>query len=179
MAFPGQNVSRMRGRMDSTPGRLQKNLTMGDLLAAKGYRLRSRGRADCVNCSGTSRGTVAFNRDVAYCHRCHWRANVRRLAREQGIALPARRIGRASIRKDSFHQWLSETYSIMADDERYLARRAELAKLTLSFFPEMDSAWSALATWFHRRRSFELFFTAAQDRVGRFELYKSWRCANG
>lgn len=168
----------MRGRMDSAPGRLQKNLTMGDLLAAKGYRLRSRGRADCVNCSGTSRGTVAFNRDVAYCHRCHWRGNVRRLAREQGIRMPAKRIGRASLRKNAFRQWISETSTIMADDERYLARRAELAKLALSFFPDFEPAWSALAAWYHRQRSFELFFEAAQDNIGRLELYKSWRCAN-
>ena len=167
----------MRGtHMQPAPGRLQKNVTIGELLAAKGYRLRSRGRADCVNCSGTSRGTVAFTDSVAFCHRCRWTANVRRLAHEQGINIPPRKIGRAYVRKNAFRRWLSETYTVMANQERRLARRAELAKAAVFYFPDMGSAWSALADWYHRRRSFELFFEAAQDRIGRFELYKSCRC---
>jgi hypothetical protein len=178
LTSPGQDAKRMRGLMHSAAGRVQHNLKMADLLAAKGFRLRSRGRADCVHCSGTSRGTVAFTSDVAFCHRCRWSANINRMAREQGITILARKTGRASIRKDSFRHWLSQTYTVMADEERRLARRAELAKAALNNFPDNESAWSALADWYHRQHSFEMFFSAAQDRIGRFDLYKSWRCAN-
>jgi hypothetical protein len=150
---------------------------MRALLDASGFRVRGK-RADCVHCSGGSRGTVAFTDSVAFCHRCRWTGSARRLAREQGIAIPASKIGRSRIRKAQFRAWLGETSNVMANQERCLARRAEWAKAALHYFPEMESAWVALATWYHTRRSFELFFEAAQDRIGRFTLYKSWRAAD-
>ncbi len=148
-----------------------------ELLDASGFRVRGR-RADCVHCSGRSRGTVAFTDSVAFCHRCRWTASARRLAREQGIAIPASKIGRARVRKAQFRAWMGETSRVMANQERCLGRRAEWAKVALHFFPEMELAWSALAMWYHTQRSFELFFESARDRIGRFDLYKSWRCAN-
>lgn len=150
---------------------------MVDLLEANGFRVRGK-RADCVHCSGLSRLSVAFTESVAYCHRCRWTASLRRLAREQGRTVPLRKIGRARLRKYQFQRWLGQTYTIMADQERRLARRAIWAEAALHYFPDMESAWDALATWFHARRGFELFFEAVQDRIGRYALYQAWRSAN-
>ncbi|MBI3483848.1 MAG: hypothetical protein HY012_01670 [Acidobacteria bacterium] len=58
---------------------------MPDLLERAGFRLRGAKRADCAYCSGSSRGTVSFTEEVAYCHRCHWTANVVTLARQTGL----------------------------------------------------------------------------------------------
>jgi len=58
---------------------------MGDLLSHAGFCLRSRTRADCAHCSGTSTGTVAYNAELAHCFRCGWAANARGLARSLGL----------------------------------------------------------------------------------------------
>jgi hypothetical protein len=58
---------------------------MSSLLLSAGFQLRGRGRADCIHCEGHSRGTVAFNDEVAFCHRCKWAANTRTLARQLGL----------------------------------------------------------------------------------------------
>jgi hypothetical protein len=36
-----------------------------------GWQIRSRGRADCGLCRGTSKGTVSFTERLWHCHRCH------------------------------------------------------------------------------------------------------------
>ncbi len=61
-------------------------MTMPDLLERAGFTLRGAKRADCAHCSGSSRGTVSFTDEVAYCHRCHWTANMVTLARQAGVA---------------------------------------------------------------------------------------------
>jgi hypothetical protein len=62
--------------------------SMAELLTARGLRLRSVTRADCM-CSGSSRGTVAFDevKGAAFCHRCGWTASRRALAHELGFAI--------------------------------------------------------------------------------------------
>jgi len=150
---------------------------MVDLLEANGFRVRGK-RAECVHCSGHSRLTVAFTESVAFCHRCRWTASLRRLAKEQGCTVPQRKMGRARVRKHEFQTWLGHTYAAMADQEHKLARTAMWAMAALHYFPDMESAWDALATWYHAQRSFSLFFEAAQDRLGRYTLYRAWRCAN-
>jgi len=151
---------------------------MEELLEAEGFRVRGR-RADCAHCEGESRLTVSFNERFAFCHRCQWRTSLQRLAKLQSRSIPARKVGRASIRKASFRQWLRTTYSQMADQERRLARRATWARTGLDFYPDHEAGWSALASWYDRERSFQLFFEAAQDKLGRHALYRSWRRANG
>ena len=48
---------------------------MVELLERTDFVIRSRRRADCAYCTGRSRGTVAFNDQVAFCHRCRWTGN--------------------------------------------------------------------------------------------------------
>lgn len=60
-------------------------LSMGELLVRAGSRIRSKTRADCVQCSGHSHSTVSFTRTVAFCHRCKWTRNIPTLAREVGL----------------------------------------------------------------------------------------------
>ena len=69
--------------------------SMAQLLEASGFRVRGR-RADCPFCDGQSKLTISFDetKGVAYCHRCHWKTGIRKLAREQGVHLPARRRAR-------------------------------------------------------------------------------------
>ena len=58
---------------------------MPELLERAGFHIRSATRADCVHCQGHSRGTVAFTNEVAFCHRCQWKANQVTLACELGL----------------------------------------------------------------------------------------------
>ena len=58
---------------------------MAALLVRAGFRLRSATRADCARCTGRSQGTVAFTGEVAFCHRCKWRASTVTLAGELGL----------------------------------------------------------------------------------------------
>src|ERR1700722_13844543 len=117
--------------MDTTTTHVRR---MAQLLEAEGFRVHGR-RADCVHCEGGSRLTVSFNGQFAFCHRCQWKTSLQRLAKLQGRTIPAKRVGRASIRKASFRQWLRTAYSQMADQERHLARRALWAKTALHYFP--------------------------------------------
>jgi hypothetical protein len=58
---------------------------MADLLVAAGFRVRSGRRADCSFCEGRSRGTVAFTREVFFCHRCKRAGNRGSLAGQLGL----------------------------------------------------------------------------------------------
>lgn len=150
--------------------------TLASMLEANGFRVRHN-RADCAFCTGHTRLTVAFNeaRGVAYCHRCQWRGTLRSLAKIQGIVIPPRKPGLAKLRIQKFRSWLLATMAAMATQERQLAKRAELAKKILIRFPDTDSAWNALAKWYHAQRKFETFWQAASDNIGRKELYLMWR----
>ena len=56
-----------------------------DLLVRAGFRVRGHKRADCPSCSGQSRATVAFTREVYFCHRCKLAGNRGSLARAMGL----------------------------------------------------------------------------------------------
>src|ERR1700751_5462678 len=106
---------------------------MPELLEQAGFRVRAT-RADCVHCEGTSRFTVAFNDSVAFCHRCKWSANARSLGRNLGrtVAPESSEQRRARLVIARFRAWLSAKYTGMANEERHLASRAQLAKKLLT-----------------------------------------------
>jgi hypothetical protein len=66
----------------------------------------------------------------------------------------------------------------LADQERKLYRRAEWAKVALSYYPDMEPAWAALADWYHAERGFLIFWKSATDKIGRYWLYRAWRKYN-
>jgi hypothetical protein len=146
-----------------------------DLLSAAGLTVRGN-RFNC-RCEGGSKLTGSFSEEkgVAYCHRCHISITARQLAREQGVTLPERIVGRTRIMKQRFREWLNATTRTMADRERRLARRATWARVALASFPEMESAWKTLAEWYHAQRTSEAFWESARDKIGRYWLYRSWR----
>jgi hypothetical protein len=150
---------------------------MRELLIAAGFRVH-RSRADCIHCSGHGRLTVAFTEEFAFCHRCKWTANRRALARSIGHVLPPAKIAKVQIPKHKFRNWISQTYGAMANQERESARRANLAISILAHWPNIEVAWDALAAWYHNQRNFERFFESAQDKCGRYWLYRGWRAAN-
>lgn len=134
-------------------------MNMRELLERKGCVIRGR-RADCTNCIGGSRGTVSFTDEVGYCHRCAWRANVRTLSRELGLLTEdpeARRRFAAEQRErerkqrviDSFEQWQNSELRKSSDRYREFARKAEIAKLALRYFPGWEQAWEVLAAFYH------------------------------
>ena len=129
---------------------------MQDLLTQAGFKVKGR-RAKCAHCSGTSRLTVSFTDEVAYCHRCHWTANATQMARSQGRTV-TRKIGLARHRKRQFEQWVSSTYGEMARVEWELSRKASLAIKVLIRFPDCEPAWTALASWYHAEYKLAVFF---------------------
>lgn len=123
---------------------------MAELLERAGFRVRGR-RADCIHCDGHSRLTVSFTAEVAFCHRCHWTANVRTLSRELGvpIALETREAREKRHRAVQFSEWVSTLHLILSRRLRLLTRRAELARNVLDAYPECEPAWAALADLYH------------------------------
>ena len=111
--------------------------TFPHLLERAGFRIRGR-RADCPNCEGHSRLTVSFTNEVAYCHRCHWTANVRALSRALGARfIPETREAREKRdRAAQFSEWMNTLYLILSRRLRLLTRRAELAKNVLNAYPD-------------------------------------------
>jgi hypothetical protein len=145
---------------------------MRALLERAGFRLRSARRADCAHCYGRSRGTVAFNVEVAFCHRCHWRANTVTLARELGLFPndPRTReaMRRARERRErlqlpirAFEQWRDAELRRVTDEYRVLTRQAALAESVLGVYPDCESAWDALANFCHQ----EAALVAEIDRL--------------
>jgi hypothetical protein len=84
----------------------------------------------------------------------------------------------ATERKRQFFDWLDRRYRKLADFDYHTARKAQLAKAVLIYFPDCEEAWAALGTRYHAERTLTVFFEAASDRLGRFELYRAWRSAN-
>jgi hypothetical protein len=148
-----------------------------NLLTTAGFRVSGR-RADCAKCTGSARLTVSFNDDVAFCHRCKWSANCYQLAKGLGQTVSPHKIGRAEVRKKRFFAWLSLRYGQMADLERLTVRKARLALSVLAKYPDCEEALGALARRYHTERQLDIFFEAAQDKIGRLELYKAWRAAD-
>lgn len=131
------------------------------LLIRAGFRIRTSKRADCVHCSGRSRGTVSYNRDVAHCFRCGWAANIRILARHLGLPdsdprkylkLQEDAIRRARTEKmiNVFEAWRQPRICHVSNRFRHLGRVAVRAEEVLRSFPDCDPAWGALALYYHQ-----------------------------
>jgi hypothetical protein len=148
-----------------------------ELLQRAGFKVHGH-RATCIHCAGRDQQTVSFTTEVAFCHRCKWTANATQLARAQGRALPPRKLGLAARRKRQFFDWLDRRYRQLADFDYNTARKAQLAKAVLVHFSDCELAWAALASRYHAEHALTVFFEAASDKIGRFELYRAWRQAN-
>lgn len=154
--------------------------SMAALLEASGFRVRGR-RASCPRCEGRSRWTVSVDeqKGVAYCHRCQFAVGIRKLAREQGVVLPARRRALAREKKEQFRKWLTELMGRAASEERVAYEYHLYARNVLRWDPENQPAWDLLAEWYHRERSFQQFWEQVTCRAGRYELYRTWRKRRG
>jgi hypothetical protein len=135
---------------------------MRELLCRAGFRVRSGTRADCAHCKGSSRGTVAYTDQVAYCHRCQWRANRVLLERELGLRPPkgngqTRRSAPALAQKiaaeqrrqleaelAAFDTWRNWKLREIAAGERYLHDLQFHVGNALAENRELDSLWEAL-----------------------------------
>ncbi len=133
---------------------------MRDLLGQAGFGIRSGTRADCVYCTGSSRGTVAFTDALAFCHRCHWKANSLGLARQLGLLRTDRETQRrlheqAVHRREiesivaAFESWREARLRQVGDRYRQLGRQASLAQRVLLCWPDCETAWDALARFYH------------------------------
>jgi hypothetical protein len=134
--------------------------TMPELLDRAGFKIRGPKRATCVHCSGRDRTTVAYTDEVAYCHRCGWRANKITLARGLGLLSndPATRARlhrervereRREAKSRPFEAWRGNCQRMLTDRFRRLGQKAELARQVLARFPECEPAWEALARFYH------------------------------
>lgn len=134
--------------------------SMPSLLEAHGCRIRTAGRADCADCAGRSRATVAFTAEVAFCHRCQWRASRFTLARQLGVighnAESIRELRGQERRRRSlesilaaFENWREARLRETTSRYRVLGLQAALACQVLSRWPECDPAWNALARFYH------------------------------
>jgi hypothetical protein len=114
---------------------------MVDLLALSGRVPRSASRADCT-CSGHSRATISFNREVAFCFRCGWRTNSLQLARALGI----RGVGRApasSCEQDARRRHLWTVAANLCTVEDFV--ELEMRDVLLSFASIRRNAAARLA----------------------------------
>src|SRR5437016_2872131 len=65
-------------------------VTIRQMLRHLGWRVRSRSRADCGLCRGSSKGTLPYRERVWHCHRCHAGGGVFSLVQAvQGCDFPA------------------------------------------------------------------------------------------
>ncbi len=143
---------------------------MRDLLQLAGNRIRSATRADCTRCPGSSTGTVAYTDQVAYCHRCQWRANRVMLERELGLrpanrgrgrkptpaeqaAAERRRLAEAEIA--ALEAWLEWKLREIAQEEQFLLELKPRLSLALDDHPENDALWDALAFVIRRLRELD------------------------
>lgn len=136
----------------------QFNMEM--LLRKAGFRIRGK-RADCQRCTGGSRLTVSFTDELAYCHRCHWKANSFTLSKEQGLLdgdsaaveiFRTEQRQRCIFRREiaALEQWVDSSYWRVADKYRLLSQAAQKAKTLLQENPSDETAWEALANFYHR-----------------------------
>ena len=125
-------------------------------LLSQQYGLQIRGhRADCPQCSGSSRLTMAIRGDFAYCHRCKHTIQFRTIARASGVPIPAetpeQRAERARARE--FAEWKDTCEKLLSDRLLQLTMIAHAAKRTLAIFPEDEIAWGELADFHHSEAS--------------------------
>ncbi len=149
-------------------------LSYDSAFRAAGFVVRG-SRSSCPFCDGRSRSTVAIKEGLWHCHRCLRGGHIGKLAREYGIELPAPRVRKANILKAQFREWLEAKMTELANCEHQLARRAALAIVALASFPDMNSAWTALAEYYANKQLFERFWQSASDKIGRYWLYRQWR----
>jgi len=134
---------------------------MLSLLERAGFRLRGR-RAQCIHCEGRSCWTVSFTPEVAFCHRCGWKANVITLARELGLLTgnpellrEARERRRQREETEEFRRFANDRLERISLQYRSLARAARHAEDCLRAGEQdpyvSELAWDAL----ERFRTFE------------------------
>ena len=168
---------------------------MAKLLESADFVVRSRCRADCAYCTGRSRGTVALNDRVVFCHRCRWAASRIGLARQPGLVsvdpetqrkLRQETRHRQAIESSfaSFERWREARLRETTSRYRALGRQAALARQVLSRWPECDPAWTALARFYHDETKLctaldWLTFTKASIWLHRdstpTEVFAAWR----
>jgi hypothetical protein len=168
---------------------------MRSLLERAGFSVRGATRADCVHCEGGSRGTVAFTLEVAFCHRCKWRANVVMLARELGLlegnseaASALRQIAQERAQRDvelnRFDQWRDARIREASDRYRSLSKVAIRAEEVLREYPTCEEAWEAMARFYHQKAKLSaaldwLMFAKASDWLEAdstaTEVFATWR----
>jgi hypothetical protein len=164
------------------------------LLERAGFRV-SGTRADCIHCKGRSRGTVSFTTEVAFCHRCKWRANTVALAKELGLFRSdphvvsslreqARRRARLRAEIESFEIWRDSRICEVSNRYRRFSHAACRAAEVLSKFSECEEAWATLARFYHAEAqllaAFDwLMFAKASDWLegdsSPVEIYEAWR----
>jgi len=161
---------------------------MRELLQRAGFSVHGQ-RADCTHCAGSSRLTVSFTSEVAFCHRCHWKANVRQLARALGqpVAPETAEHRAARARAEQFERWLDSRRRELSGQYRALGQKATLAKGVLLHFPDCAPAWDALARFYHAEArlggaldalSFEKVSPWLDAPVTPLELFVDWERAN-
>ena len=105
-----------------------------------------------VHCSGRSRGTVSYNRDVAHCFRCGWAATYAswHVILAYPTAYPRKylklqedAIRRARTEKmiNVFEAWRQPRICHVSNRFRHLGRVAVRAEEVLRSFPDCDRAW--------------------------------------
>lgn len=169
--------------------------SMRRLLQQAGFRIRGTSRADCIHCEGRSRATVSFTENVAFCHRCKWRANVVMLARELGslrnnpqvassFRNQAKRRAQLLAEIKPFEIWRDARIREVSNRYREFSRLAMRAADVLSKFPDSEAAWDSLARSYHAMPRLSvafdwLMFTKASDWLDEdstpVELYEIWR----
>jgi hypothetical protein len=129
------------------------------LLERAGFRLRGWTRADCAHCEGHSRGTVSFTNEVAFCHRCKWRANTFTLARDLGVLRgdnqvvsafreEAQRRAHVEAEIKRFEAWRGALIREVSDRYRALSKAGLAAQEVLRESPDCPEAWNQLAQFY-------------------------------
>jgi hypothetical protein len=169
--------------------------SMRQLLERAGFVMRGATRADCTHCQGHSRATVAFTTEVAFCHRCKWRANVVTLAREAGllygndqattaICATVRRRQQLEAQVQRFDMWREGQIRSVSGRYRCLWRAAGRAAQVLLKFPDCEAAWCALTQFYQTEAQLSaifdwLMFTKAsiwlEADSAPAEVYQTWR----
>jgi hypothetical protein len=170
-------------------------LEMRSLLEQAGFSIRGATRADCIHCAGHSRGTVSFTVEVAFCHRCKWRANIVTLARELGLIQShpqaisafreeARRRAQFDSQIKPFEAWREAKIREVSDRYRALSSAAVQAESVLRKFLGCEQAWDALARFYHAEAQLSaafdwLMFTKAnmwlEEDSTPAEVFETWR----
>jgi hypothetical protein len=166
-----------------------------DLLERAGFRIRSTNRADCAHCLGSSIRTVSYTQELAHCFRCGWAANRLGLAKHLGL-LADDSATRHKFRRDRrhrratasilrlFERWREGRIRQLSAQSRVLGRQALLAHEVLLRWPAGESAWDALARFYHAEAHLSaaldfLSFAKASNWLERdstpMEVFETWR----